>query len=482
MIKEHAANITAGQISPEEYTQKILDEAIACDDEYRYFSAFAGNLALSLAKNPELKKTKLSNPAQKNLPLAGVPISIKANICIAGVETTAGSAILKGYKPVFHATAVQRLIDAGAIIIGSTNQDEFGFGSFGTNTGKGYEPAKNPLDPSRVCGGSSSGAGGWTQKTTHVHAALGESTGGSIVAPASFCGIVGLCPTYGRVSRYGLIDYASSLDKIGPLTKTVADAAQVLNVISGIDTHDSTSSNIPVRDYTQALGKGVRGLTIGVVKQAFEKGVEPGVSKQCQDALAWLENAGARIVPIELPTTLTYGLSAYYILAMSEASTNLAKFCGMRYGVQDIKNEHYNEYFTRIRTTQLGNEAKRRILLGTFARMAGHRDSYYLKSAQARTLIIQEYKKIFGHVNIIATPTMPFIAPRFKDVAQLSPLQNYLADIFTVGPNLAGMPHMNIPVGTSQHMPVGLMLTANHFAEHTLIQTGDTLEHAKNRT
>ncbi|MDO8660466.1 MAG: amidase family protein, partial [Candidatus Woesearchaeota archaeon] len=316
----------------------------------------------------------------------------------------------------------------------------------------------------------------------HEHAALCESTGGSIEAPASFCGNVGLCPTYGRVSRYGLIDYANSLDKIGPMAKTVADTALILNFIAGKDLLDSTSANNLTPDYTSFLNKGVRGLTIGVVKQAFGEGVQPGVASACQNALERLEHAGARLVPIELPTTLTYGLPAYYVIAMSEASTNLAKYCGMRYGVQDIKNEHYNEYFTRIRTTHLGKEAKRRILLGTFARMAGHRDAYYLKAAQARTLIIKEYQRLFAHVNLIATPTMPFIAPKFKEIQELTPLQNYLADIFTVGPNLAGMPHISLPAGTSQGMPVGFMLTANHFQEQTLIQTGDTLEHTKNRT
>ncbi len=481
MISEHVANIKTGKITAEEYIMKIIDEAINCDEEYHYFSAFSGTLAIAQAK--QLDKKILDNSFDtKKLPLAGVPITVKANICIKDIETTAGSAILKGYKPLYNATAVQRLIDAGGIIIGHTAQDEFGFGSFGANVGNEYPIPKNPIDPSRVCGGSSAGAGGWTRKTIHEHAALCESTGGSIAAPASFCGIVGFCPTYGRVSRYGLIDYANSLDKIGSMTKITADTALILNSIAGADIHDSTSANNPVPDYTAALGKGVQGITIGVVKQALGEGVQQEVANSCQNALEQLEHAGARLQEIELPTTLTYGLPAYYILAMSEASTNLAKYCGMRYGIQDIKNEHYNDYFTRIRTTHLGKEAKRRILLGTFARMAGHRDAYYLKAAQARTLIIKEYQRLFAHVNMIATPTMPFIAPKFKEIQELTPLQNYLADVFTVGPNISGMPHINMPVGKSQGMPVGLMLTANHFQESILIQTGDTLEHTKNRT
>ena len=457
----------------EEHTRAILDEAVLIDGEYHYFNAFSGTLAFEQAKKIA-EKIRSGKQQETNLSLAGVAVSVKDNMCVKDVETTAGSRILKGYKPLFNATAVQKLIDAGAIIIGKTAQDEFGFGSFSTNVGLGFETPLNPFDKTRSCGGSSGGAAGWTQKTKHCHAALAESTGGSIVNPASFCGVVGVCPTYGRVSRHGLLDYANSLDKIGVITKTVHDAALVLQTIAGTDVRDSTSSDELVPDYSSSMTGEIKGLRVGVLQQGFTDDIDSEVKKSCYAAVKRFEADGATLVDVELPLTMKYGLSAYYILAMTEASTNLAKFCGMRYGVHDVLKGSYDEYFSNVRSKNFGAEAKRRVLLGTFARMAGFRDKYYIKAAQVRTLIVQEYLKTFKEVDVLVSPTMPFIAPRFKEIEKLTPVQNYLADILTVGPNLAGLPHMSIPCGTSQQMPIGLLMTTKHFAEQTLFRIGGT--------
>ena len=471
-IKEFVAKIERGEISLIEHCHKILNEAVQAEDK-NYFASYAGSLAIAQAKNVQQRLN-----AGEHLPLAGLPITVKDNICVKGIEATAGSKILKGYRSVFNATAVQKLIDAGAIIIAKTAMDEFGFGSFGTNTGVGISPAVHPLDNTRVCGGSSSGAAGWTALTKHNHAALAESTGGSIVNPASFCGVAGFCPTYGRVSRYGLIDYASSLDKIGTITKTANDASIILQTIAGHDTSDGTSSNTNVPDYNNALKAGVNKLRIGIVQDALGIGVDEQIQQRCSQVTKKLESNGVIIEPVTLPLTLKFGISTYYLLALAEASTNLAKLCGMRYGIQENMNTGYNEYFTRIRSANFGTEAKRRIILGTFARMSGYRDALYIRAAKVRNLILQEYARAFKNVDALCTPTMPFVAPKFTEVNKLTPNQTYASDILTVGPNLAGLPHMSIPCGTVQKLPSGIMFTANHFDEETLFKIGGALEHA----
>ena len=470
-IKEFVAKIERGEISLIEHCHKILDEAVQAEDN-NYFAAFAGALAIAQAKTVEQRLN-----SGEHLPLAGVPITVKDNICVQGLEAAAGSKILKGYRPVFNATSVQKLIDAGAIIIAKTTMDEFGFGSFGTNTGVGIPSAVHPLDNSRVCGGSSSGAAGWTALTKHTHAALAESTGGSIVNPASFCGVAGFCPTYGRVSRYGIIDYASSLDKIGTITKTANDASIILQTIAGHDTNDGTGSDKNVPNYNEALSAGVNNLRIGIVQDAPGIGVDAQIQQRCIETAKILEGSGATIEHVNLPVTLKFGISTYYILALAEASTNLAKLCGMRYGIQENMNAGFNEYFSTIRSANFGTEAKRRIILGTFARMSGYRDALYIKAAKVRNLILQEYEHAFKNIDVLCTPTMPFIAPKFTEVSRLTPNQTYAADILTVGPNLAGLPHMSIPCGTVQKLPVGIMFTSNHFDEETLFKIGGVLEH-----
>lgn len=404
--------------------------------------------------------------------LAGLPISVKDNICTRGIQSTAGSKILENYIPPFDATSVSHGKEAGGIIVGKTVQDEFGFGTFSTNSAFGIP--KNPIDPKRSCGGSSGGAGGFTRAIDMPHIALGESTGGSISCPASFCGVVGLTPTYGRVSRYGLIDYANSLDKIGPMAKTVKDSALMLSIISGNDPLDQTSIQQKAEDFTRYCGKDIKGMKIGIPKEYF-KGIDKDVEKTVRSAISKLEELGAKTVDISLPTT-DYAIPSYYIIATVEASTNLAKYCGMRYGAQDEIKGYFNEYFSGIRGKYLGEEAKRRIILGTYARMAGYRDQYYLKALKVRTLIIEDFRKAFRKVDVLAAPTMPIIAPKFTDIEKLTPVENYAMDNLTVGPNLAGIPMISVPCGTSQNMPVGLHLLGDHLKEGNIIQTADAFE------
>jgi len=464
--------IRKGNLSVEEHTHKVLEEAKTVNKEYHYFNVIAEEQALVRAKelDAQIKKGK------KTGKLLGIPISVKDAICVKGVESTAGSRILEGYIPPFNATAVQRCLDEGAVVIGKTAQDEFGFGGFSVNVGVGFQVPKNPFDVTRATGGSSGGCAGFTQKTKHAHLSLGESTGGSIVAPASFCGVVGLCPTYGRVSRYGLMDYANSLDKIGPMAKTIEEAALLFEVIAGHDDRESTTLAQPAERYTSYIKKPLKGMKLGIVKEAFAKGNDPAVEKHVRDGIGRLEKEGAVCEDVSLKLAIKYGISAYYLVATSEASTNLAKYCGMRYGKHDKLEGSFNEYFTKVRSANFGEEAKRRIMLGTFARMAGYRDAYYLKALRVRSLIIQEYKKLFKTYDALVTPTMPMLPPTFSEIAKLTPLQHYLADIMTVSPNLAGLPHLNMPCGMEKGLPVGMLLTADHLQEGKLVQLGSWLE------
>ena len=445
--------------------KKIIEEIKKIDKEYHYFNVISEELALGQAK--ELKVEPKGR-------LNGMVVSVKDCICVEGVESRAGSKILSGYKPVFDATVIEKIKKEGAVIAGKTSQDEFGFGGFSVNMGLGFKIPLNPFDKERACGGSSGGSAGITQKASFPHISLAESTGGSIVNPASFCGVVGLCPTYGRVSRYGLIDYANSLDKIGPIGKSVKDVALMLEVIAGFDKNESTTINAPVDRYTDFVGKEVKGMKIGVIKEAFE-GIDKEVKEKVKDGISVLEKNGAKTEEISLPLTNKYGIACYYLIAMSESSTNLAKYCGMRYGAHEKLDGNFNEYFSKVRSANFGEEAKRRIILGTFARMAGYRDAYYIKAMQVRTKIIEEYKKAFKKFDALVSPTMPIVAPKFSEIEKLTPLQNYMMDILTVGPNLAGLPHITVPVKKDK-MPIGLMLIGDHLEEKKIIQIGSVLE------
>ncbi len=390
--------------------------------------------------------------------------SAKDNLTSYDFETCAGSKILKGYRPPFDATPIRKMREAGGFLAGKTNMDEFGFGTFSANSGFGIP--KNPYDLNRSCGGSSGGAA-CAAAVLEDHVALGVSTGGSIVCPASFCGVYGITPTYGRVSRWGLIDYGNSLDKVGILSADAKDLSKYLPVIAGKDPKDPTSCVQP-----DMPGTFRKMRSVAIPKEATE-----GISKDVMDSfnasVERLRSEGIDVDYVDMPV-LKYAMPAYYVLATSEASTNLARFCGMRYGQQDGDlSLKFDDYFTSFRSQYFGDEAKRRILLGTFTRMVGYADRYYNKALRVRQSVISEYKKVYADHDAIVTPTMPFVSPRFDDIAKMSALDVYKADFLTVPPNLTGMPHLSVPCGYSDGMPIGLMFTANHWNEDILLSEAE---------
>ena len=409
-------------------------------------------------------------------PLAGAPVAIKDVMVTRGVRTTAGSKILQNYVPPYDCTAVARLEAAGAIVLGKTNCDEFAMGSSTDNSA--YGPVRNPRDKTRVPGGSSGGSAAAVAAGLAV-AALGSDTGGSIRQPASFCGVFGLMPTYGRVSRYGLIAFASSLDHIGPLTRSVKDAAMLLQVIAGRDPLDSTSADVPVPDYVAEIAKPVRRLKIGIPKEYFPEGMDAEVRKAVEDAVQLLAaKAGSEIVPISLPHT-GYAIPTYYIVATAEASSNLARYDGVRYGYRSPASTTLSEMYRRSRDEGFGAEVKRRIMLGTYALSAGYYDAYYLKAQKVRTLLARDFDEAFTKVDAIITPTSP--TPAFKLGEKVDdPLSMYLADIFTVTADLVGVPGISIPCGNSREgLPIGMQIMARHFEESTLFRLGHAYEHAR---
>src|SRR6202035_5812858 len=382
-------------------------------------------------------------------PLGGVPVGIKDVMSTRGVRTTSGSKILEKYIPPYDSTAVARMEAAGAVVLGKMNCDEFAMGS--SNENSAYHPVRNPRDLSRVPGGSSGGSAAAVAADMAV-ATLGSDTGGSIRQPASFCGVVGLMPTYGRVSRYGLIAFASSLDRIGPPTKTVKDAATVLRTIAGRDPMDATSADVPVPDYVAELDKPVRGLKLGVAKEYFGEGLDPEVRKSVESAVQKLAASGCEIVPVSLPHT-EYAIPTYYILATAEASSNLARFDGVRYGYRARDARTLSEMYRRTRDQGFGTEVKRRIMLGTYALSAGYYDAYYLKAQKVRTLQARDFDEAFKNVDAIVTPTSPTAAFKLGEKVD-DPLSMYLADIFTVTADLAGIPGISIPCGeTRENLP-----------------------------
>ncbi len=405
-------------------------------------------------------------------PLAGVPVGIKDVLVTRGVRTTAGSKILGNYIPPYDCTAVARLENAGAVLLGKMNCDEFAMGS--SNENSAWKPVHNPRDLSRVPGGSSGGSAAAVAADLAV-ATLGTDTGGSIRQPASFCGVVGLKPTYGRVSRYGLIAFASSLDHIGPLTKTVKDAAIVLRTIAGRDPMDSTSAELPVPDYVAELEKPVRGLKIGLAKEYFAEGLDPEVRKAVEDAVQSFSKLGCEIVEISLPHT-EYAIATYYIVATAEASSNLARFDGVRYGYRAKNVRSLSDMYRRSRDEGFGAEVKRRIMLGTYALSAGYYDAYYLKAQKVRALLTQDFEQAFMQVDAIITPTSPTAAFKLGDKTD-DPLAMYLADIYTVTANLAGIPGISIPCGqTKEKLPIGMQIFGRHFDEATILRLAHAFE------
>ncbi len=427
------------------------------------------NAFISVAKENALSQANEIDSNGYDGPLAGIPVAIKDNISTKGIKTTCASKILTGYIPPYDAHVIEKLKAAGAIIIGKTNMDEFAMGS-STETSF-YGPTLNPWDKSRVPGGSSGGsaaavAGG------EAPLSLGSDTGGSVRCPASFCGVVGLKPTYGVISRYGLISYANSLEQIGSFASCVRDIAALMDVIAGYDPRDSTSVNMK-KDYSSALRNDVEGMRIGIPEEYFGEGTDRNVETSVRGAIDTLTELGATAVDIKMPHT-SYGLSAYYIIAMSEASSNLARFDGMRYGLR-TEDSDWHTTFSRIRAEGFGSEVKRRILLGTYALSAGYHDKYYLKALKIRTLIRQDFERAFADVDVIIAPTMPY--PAFKLGEKIDdPVSLFLADVDTVPINLAGVPSISVPCGFSGGLPIGMQIIGKHFDEASIIRAAYTFE------
>ena len=394
--------------------------------------------------------------------------SAKDNLTSKDMETCSGSRILEGYRPAFDATAIAKMRAAGGELVGKTNMDEFGFGTFSANSG--FEVPRNPFDTERACGGSSGGSA-CAAAVFEDHVSLGVSTGGSICCPASFCGVYGIAPTYGRVSRYGLIDYGNSLDKIGILSSKATDLRKYLGIIAGKDEKDPTSCVQP------DFNPGYRKLSSVAVPKEGMEGLSKDVESAFRKSLETLESMGTEIEFVEMPS-LKYAMPAYYVLATSEASTNLARYVGMRYGQQEGDlSLKFDDYFTSFRSEYFGDEAKRRILLGTFTRMVGFRDRYYAKALQVRKVVIDDYKRILATHDAVLAPTMPFTAPRFDDIANMSALDAYKADYLTIPANIAGTPHMSVPCGYgSDGMPIGMQFVADHWDEEILLSVAEDWE------
>ena len=431
---------------------------------------------LTLSKERALAKADEVDQRAKRgdeLPaLAGVPVAIKDVLVTEGTRSTAGSKILGNYIPPYDATVVKRLDAAGAVMLGKTNCDEFAMGS--SNENSAWKPVHNPRDLSRVPGGSSGGSAAAVAADMAV-VSLGSDTGGSIRQPAALCGVVGLKPTYGRVSRYGLIAFASSLDHVGPFGKCVKDVAAVLQVIAGRDAMDSTSAEVAVPDYLAELEKPVRGLKVGVAKEYFGEGLDREVRAAVESAIQKLASLGCEIVEVSLPHT-KYAIPAYYIIATAEASANLARFDGVRYGFRAQGVKSLSEMYRRTRDQGFGTEVKRRIMLGTYALSAGYYDAYYLKAQQVRTLLAQDFEEAFRKVDAIVTPTSPTAAFKIGEKVD-DPLAMYLADIYTVTANLAGVPGISVPCGeTKERLPIGLQILGRHFDESTVMRVGYAYE------
>jgi aspartyl-tRNA(Asn)/glutamyl-tRNA(Gln) amidotransferase subunit A len=409
--------------------------------------------------------------AQRASLLTGIPVAVKDNMCTKDIRTTCGSRILHNFVPPFESTATDRLKEMGYVLVGKTNLDEFAMGSSTENSG--FHVTRNPWDLGRVPGGSSGGSAAAVASDECI-AALGSDTGGSIRQPAGLCGVVGMKPTYGRVSRYGLVAYASSLDQIGPVTKDVRDAAILLRAIAGHDSLDSTSAPVEVPDYPALLGRGIKGLRVGVPREYFVEGVDGEVKGAVHDAIRVLESLGAVIADVSLPHT-PYAVAAYYLIATSEASSNLARYDGMKYGMR-IRGKDLIDTYMKTRAHGFGLEVKRRIMLGTYALSAGYYDAYYRKAQQVRTLITHDFDGAFREVDVLVTPTSPTAAFGIGEKIT-DPLQMYLVDIFTISVNLAGVPAISVPCGfTSGGLPIGVQMIGRHFDEATVLEVAYAFE------
>jgi aspartyl-tRNA(Asn)/glutamyl-tRNA(Gln) amidotransferase subunit A len=466
-VREVRDQIRSRDRSAVEICREVLARIDALNPPLNAFNTVAAERALARAEAID------RDPGRwRDAPLAGVPVAVKDNICTRDLRTTASSRMLAGFVPPFDATVVTRLEAAGAVVVGKTNCDEFAMGS--SNETSAFGPVRNPWSPDRSPGGTSGGSA--TAVAARITPfALGSDTGGSIRQPASLCGVVGLKPTYGRVSRYGLIAHGSSLDQIGPIATSAHDAAVALGVLAGADACDSTSAPEPVPDYAAALTGDIRGLRIGVPRALIEHGVDGDVAAASAAALDAMASRGAAIVDIDLPHA-KFATPVYYLVATAEASSNLARYDGVRYGFRIDAPADLRAMYARTRARGFGGEVKRRIMLGTYVLSAGYYDAYYLKAQQVRTLILRDYDRAFERVDLVAMPTSP--VPAFRLGERIAdPLQMYLVDIFTVSANLTGLPAISIPCGfTANELPIGIQLTGRRFDEATLLRAADAYE------
>lgn len=463
-IREAQQAFAAGELTSVALTEALLKRITAFEPALQVFLTTTGEQALAAAQTADATRTATSGP------LHGIPLAIKDVICTAGVRTTCGSAILENFVPPYNATVIERLQAAGTVSLGKVNCDEFAMGSSTENSA--FQVTRNPWDTERVPGGSSGGSAAAIAAGMAL-ASLGTDTGGSIRQPAALCGVSGLKPTYGRVSRFGLIAYGSSLDQIGPFAWTAADIALVLQVIAGHDPRDGTSATVPVPDYQAGLTGDLRGLRVGVPREYFVEGMEPGVEQATREAIAVLRDQGAEVIELSLPHT-KYALPTYYIVAPAEASANLARYDGVRYGPREAGTSMWEE-IELTRGRRFGAEVRRRIMLGTYALSAGYYDAYYKRAQQVRTLIKRDFEQAFAQVDLLATPTSPTVA--FKVGQKLDdPLTMYLSDVCTLPINLAGVPGLVVPCGFSEDLPVGLQLIGRPFEEATLLRAGDAYQ------
>ncbi len=467
-IQEAQRKFRSGEITAVELTRSALDRILGVDNQVKAYITLQPEAALEAARAADAARAQ-----GKDAPLLGIPIAVKDSIITKGLTTTCGSKILENFIPPYDAAVTEKLRQAGAIILGKTNTDEFTMGS--STEHSAFFPTSNPWNLDAVPGGSSGGSAA-AVAASETLAALGTDTGGSVRQPASLCGVVGLKPTYGRVSRYGIIAHGSSLDQVGPLTKSVADAAIMLGVIAGADPRDSTTLNAPVPNYLQELAEAsFKGLKIGAPREYFIEGMNPAVEKAVRVALKLAEDQGAELVDISLPHT-QYGIPVYYLISTAEASSNLSRYDGVRYGLR-IPAETMWQTFFETRAAGFGPEVKRRIMLGTYALSAGYYDAYYLKAQKVRTLLKRDFEAAFQQVDVIFTPSVPDVAFN-KGQKMDDPLQMYLSDIFTVTANLAGICGISVPCGFSKGLPIGLQILGPALGESAILKAAYAYEQA----
>ena len=460
------------EVSSVELTKSVLARIEQVEPKVGAFLTVTPEAALEQAASVDQALAR----GEAKHPLAGIPVAIKDNMCTAGVRTTCASRILEGFVPPYSATVVERLKAVGAVIVGKTNLDEFAMGSSTENSA--YCCTRNPWDTSRVPGGSSGGSA-VAVASDEAFYALGSDTGGSVRLPASFCGVVGLKPTYGRVSRFGLVAFASSLDQIGPLTKDVTDCALVLGAIAGHDPEDSTSVNRPVPDYARSLIPDLKGMRVGIPREYFGAGLQPEVDQALQEAIARLKDLGAEVAEVSLPHT-RYAIAAYYIIAPAEASANLARYDGVKYGHRDPHASDLWDVYLRTREVGFGAEVKRRIMLGTYALSSGYYDAYYLKAQKVRTLIKRDFDQAFERFDALVSPVAPSVAFRLGEKTD-DPLAMYLSDVFTVTVNAAGLPGLSVPCGLADGLPVGMQILGKPFDEENVLRVAYAFEQSFGR-